>query len=142
MPAHKRPDAHVVVVIWQVEQVDGVIGPPIGIADRHHRVKVGDRCGIVHPDAPEEAKGLPRLLHIGDIVQKGQHIPQRIAAPAKPKRGNLGDEVTGVTQRELLCRKRDGLINVQLGRLPEVGQDLLLDGACPTELMPPGVIIP
>ena len=135
MAADKRPNAAVVVMVGEIEQVDGVIIPPIFVTDVDDRVEIGNGIRVVDAHAPHEAEGLAGSFGINNIIQVSEHVAKCVAAPAKVEGGHLGDEVAGIADGKLLFGKGDGLVNILLGAGPKVCQNFSFDGTCPAQII-------
>ena len=135
--ADERPDAAIVVVVRQVEQVDGVIGAPIGVAGLDHRIEVGDGPGLVDADAPHEAKRGARAVHVEEVHQEGEDVGVDVAAPVEREGRDLGDEVLGVAEPALPVGEAVGarVRGIGLRRRPEQVEDAAADLLRPAQVV-------
>ncbi len=73
--ADEGPDAAVVIMPRQVQQIDRVIGAPVGVAGLHRRVQIGHGPGIVDADGPHELERDARAVHVEHVVRKARMFP-------------------------------------------------------------------
>ncbi|HUL66873.1 MAG TPA: hypothetical protein VLW55_19895 [Burkholderiaceae bacterium] len=126
--ADERPDAAVVIVVGQVQEVDRVVRAPVRIARLHDRVEVCHGPRAVDPDTPHEMERLARALEVEQIHQECQDVREQVAAPAEREGRHFRKQVLRIAERSLALREqvRAGARSPACGR-PEDLEHALAD---------------